>query len=729
MAKLIDKLSVFLPTYNEEGNIETVVAKTKKVLEKVAGEWEIIIVEDGSKDKTPEITDNIAKTDKRIKVVHHKPNRGYGGALKTGFETAKYPWVAFTDSDGQFDFSEITKFIEKKDEADLILGIRKKRADSFARTVFTFGWATIARIFLGLKAKDYSCGFKMIKKEVYNAIQPLVGEEKVTQIEMLVKARKMGFKFKEVVVNHYPRTSGTQTGANIKVVAKSVVDLFNLWKILNKVSNFEIFSILGIILLGAVLRLYKIDQYMTFLGDEGRDVIIVRRLFTELHPPLIGPGTSIGSMYLGPLYYYMMAPALLLANFSPVGPAIQIAILGVVTIAFVYYVGRQWFGKWAAAMAALLFAIGPTIIIYSRSSWNPNIMPFFALLSVYSIYRVWVKKQFNWLIVLGISFAAVMQSHYLGLLLAPTLAIFWFLTLLKVRKTDNQKPFIKSSVIALIIFLALMSPLVIFDARHGWNNFAAMKKFFTERQTTVSVVPWKAIPNVYPIYENIIERLPAGRNVLAGQILSVALLISALFVAIKRRSKKEYWILLSWIVFGLVGLGLYKQHIYDHYYGFLFAAPFLLLGATVEEIVKTKNKLFIGVTVVSIAALVYANTIENPLKYSPNMQLKRSMVVSKKVIEVSGGERFNFALIADSNYDSGYRYFLNIYGGRVVDIDPQNTSGTITDQLLVVCEKEKGKCDPTHNPKAEIAGFGWTKIETEYDDVFGVRLYKLVHTK
>lgn len=732
---LIDELSVFFPTYNEEGNIETVVAKTKKVLEKVAGKWEIIIVEDGSGDRTPQIADKIARTDKRIRVVHHKLNRGYGGALKTGFESAKYKWVAFTDSDGQFDFAEVEKFIAKKDEADLVLGYRKKRADSIARVLFTFGWATLARILLGLKAKDYSCGFKMIKKSVYQAIQPLVGEEKVTQIEMLVKARKMGYRFAEVGVNHYPRASGKPTGANLKVVAKSVVDMFKLWGKMHGVGKTEFIILLIILAVGSFLRLYKIDGYMTFLGDEGRDVIIASRLLKEGHPPLIGPGTSIGNMYLGPIYYYMMAPALFLANFSPVGPAVQIALLGVLTIAFVWYVGREWFSPLAGLIASGLYAIAPTVIVYSRSSWNPNIMPFFAILCIYSIWRVWTKHQYKWLVVMGVSFAFVLQSHYLGLLLLPTMGIFWLLTLRNLlREKKNKLGFYTNTIVSVVLFLALMSPLVIFDARHGWINSMAMKKFFSERQTTVSVVPWKAVPNIWPIYENVIERLPGGRNRVAGIALSAIL---SLFIVIKlitikkldQKYRRNFLLLLCWLIFGLLGLGLYKQHIYDHYYGFFFAAAFLLTGATLQEMVKRKSRILTVVTTILVLGLIYSNLSQSPLLSPPTMQLLRAETVARKVVEVSEGERFNFSLIADANYDSGYRYFLNLYGAKVVDIDPQKADATITNQLLVVCEKEKAKCDPTHNPKAEIAGFGWTKVEKEYDDVFGVTLYKLVHTK
>lgn len=229
MTKKFSELSVFFPTFNEEGNIANVVSDAKKVLEKLVERWEIIIVNDGSRDNTLEVAKKLVKEDKRVRLVDHKVNRGYGGALKSGFENAKYPWVAFSDSDGQFDFSEISKFIAVADTADVICGYRIKRADSMARKIFTFGWKTLAFILLGLDVKDYSCGFKMIKREVYDAVLPLVGEEKVTQIELLVKAKRKGYNFVEVGVHHFPRASGQQTGAKLAVVFKSLGDLFNLW--------------------------------------------------------------------------------------------------------------------------------------------------------------------------------------------------------------------------------------------------------------------------------------------------------------------------------------------------------------------------------------------------------------------------------------------------------------------------------------------------------------------
>ncbi len=231
MPKLIDKLSLFFPTYNEEGNIETVVAKAKKVLEQVASRWEIIIVNDGSSDKTGAIALRLSKNDKRIRVITNNPNRGYGGALQSGFYGAKYDWVVYNDSDGQFDFSEITKFLEVKDSADLLLGYRIKRNDSFYRLVLAKGWALCLFLSFGLRLRDVDCGFKMVNKRVLNKIPKLESERGgMINAELAIKAKEYGFELKQIGVHHYPRKTGVATGAQVKVIIKSFADLFNLWK-------------------------------------------------------------------------------------------------------------------------------------------------------------------------------------------------------------------------------------------------------------------------------------------------------------------------------------------------------------------------------------------------------------------------------------------------------------------------------------------------------------------
>ena len=491
--------------------------------------------------------------------------------------------------------------------------------------------------------------------------------------------------------------------------------------ILNKFVKFvkdnprEFWILVIILALSAFLRLYKIGEYMTFLGDEGRDMIIVRRFLVEFHPPLIGPGTSVGSMYLGPLYYYMMAIPVLLANFSPVGPAVMVAILGVLTVFLIWFIGREWFGKIAGLVSALLYAISPTIIIFSRSSWNPNIMPFFSLLSIYAIWKVWKEKEYKWMIVLGISLAFVLQSHYLGLLLIPTLFIFWLMS----------PPPKYYSLFAVSLFTILMSPLLFFDLRHGWTNLKAIEAFFTtNKDIGFSVSHY--FSNVSSVLTMISANLISAKNIFLSFSTLALFLLVLIWVYKNKKFKSALGILVIWMITGILGISLYKGPIYDHYLGFLFPAPFLILGAVAQNIIK--NKVWGLIFGVYLLSLVFVNSVNSPVLSAPNMQMPRAITVARVIEEKANGERFNLATISDLNNRDVYKYFLMIWGDKVVDTDPSSTQFTVTDQLFVVCEKPREVCDPIHDPSAWITNFGWTKIVDEWE-VWGGTLFKLGHTK
>lgn len=230
---VFDSLSIFFPTYNEEENIKNTVCKAHEVLLKTVKNWEIIIVNDGSTDKTGEIAERLIKEDIRIKVINHEQNRGYGASLKTGFYNAKYDWVAFTDSDGQFNFSEIVNFFQKQEEtrADLVIGYYKKRKVSKFKIITSRMWEVAVMALFDLDVHDIDCGFKLIKKEVIEKIPKLESERGAfISSELLIKAKKFGFKIVEIPVTHLPRTQGKGTGRNIKVIIQSFVDLIKLWK-------------------------------------------------------------------------------------------------------------------------------------------------------------------------------------------------------------------------------------------------------------------------------------------------------------------------------------------------------------------------------------------------------------------------------------------------------------------------------------------------------------------
>ena len=168
--------------------------------------------------------------------------------------------------------------------------------------------------------------------------------------------------------------------------------------------------IIIIIAISAFMRLFKISDYMEFLGDQGRDVVIVRDFLKHGNLFFIGPQTSIGNMYLGPYYYYFIAPSLLLSLFSPIGPAIFVALLSILTTFLIYKILSKYFDKKTGLIAAFLFAISPVVIKYSNFSWNPNIMPLFALLFIYFIDQ---KKY----IYATLAFIMCLNSHYLALIL------------------------------------------------------------------------------------------------------------------------------------------------------------------------------------------------------------------------------------------------------------------------------------------------------------------------
>jgi len=229
---LIDSLSVFFPAYNEERNLKETVEMAIKVVKNIAVNWEVIIVNDGSNDKTKDIAQELKNEEGRIKIVTHKKNKGYGEALKSGFYNSKYAWIATTDADGQFDFSEIIKLIDKaKKGYDVVIGFRINRQDSLIRKINGLGWTWLSNLILGINVHDVDCSFKLVKKEVIDKISHLESTRGgMISPELLAKAKKSGFKIAEVGVHHYPRIHGSQTGANIDVIIKSFVDLIKLWQ-------------------------------------------------------------------------------------------------------------------------------------------------------------------------------------------------------------------------------------------------------------------------------------------------------------------------------------------------------------------------------------------------------------------------------------------------------------------------------------------------------------------
>lgn len=475
-------------------------------------------------------------------------------------------------------------------------------------------------------------------------------------------------------------------------------------------------ALILIIILASFLRLYRISDYMEFLGDQGRDVTIIEDFLKNGNFFFIGPQTSIGNMYLGPYFYYLISPALLLSNFNPIGPAIFISFLNIFTIFTIYFIGKKWFNKSVGLISSFFFTISPVVIKYSNFIWNPNIMPLFSLLFVYFFFESFKTKKYHLFIYASFSFVMVINSHYLGLALLPFTGIYWLLMYFKFykNKLSDLKPFLKYTFLAFFIFILSLVPQILFDIKHQGQNSKALLKFFTYRETTVNIKAYKAIPKLPLIFNQINTDLLAGRNETVGTIISIIFvcLISLSLIKFKKQNN-NFFIIFFWFFSGLILLALYKQHIYAHYFAFLFPCIFLILGLLINKYKFIGFILFVLITIFSI--------LSNPFLSEPNKQYQTVNQIADLIISNSNNQNFNFSLLAKQNYDPPYRYILKNKKAKIVDL-PNN----MAEQLFVVCEPFQIECNPINHPEWSVAAFGWAKIDQQWE-INGIKIFKLIH--
>lgn len=226
-------LSFVIPAFNEEPNVAAALQNASAVCQTLNLEYEIILVNDGSRDRTGEIAKSMTGEIPNLRVVENSPNRGYGGALKSGFYAATKEWVAFAPSDNQFDFNQVRDLMAYAGKADIITGYRANDADPFMRRLNRFGWNALVRLLFGHMTRDIDCGFKLFRREILQHVT-LLSDGAMVDTELLAGARARGYRIVEVPLKHLPRTAGSPTGANYKVILRAFRDLvrfrFRLWQ-------------------------------------------------------------------------------------------------------------------------------------------------------------------------------------------------------------------------------------------------------------------------------------------------------------------------------------------------------------------------------------------------------------------------------------------------------------------------------------------------------------------
>ncbi len=232
----VKSITVAMPAYNEAENIEAMVEGVIQVMDALTDDYEVIVVDDGSRDGTGGVVKSLAQRHSQVRLVSHEVNQGYGAAVFSGLTSASKELVFFTDADRQFDLREIEKLLDRLDKADLVVGYRTPRRDPFMRKLNGWGWSLLVTLLFGYTARDIDCAFKLMRREVIERIKDEVASRGATfSAEFLVRARRAGFRIREVSIHgHRPRVAGSQTGARPDVVIRAFKELIRfriaLWQ-------------------------------------------------------------------------------------------------------------------------------------------------------------------------------------------------------------------------------------------------------------------------------------------------------------------------------------------------------------------------------------------------------------------------------------------------------------------------------------------------------------------
>ena len=479
-------------------------------------------------------------------------------------------------------------------------------------------------------------------------------------------------------------------------------------------TKLELIILILILLLAAFLRLYKIEDFMVFLGDEGRDALVVKRIIIDHRWTLLGPTASVGGMFLGPIYYYFMIPFLWAFHLEPVGPAIMVALFGIATVFLVYKVAWDLFGSTSAILASLLYSVSPLVVVYSRSSWNPNILPFFSLLLIYSLMRALVSDK-RLFFAVGACLGVALQLHYLA-------SFLFFVVLAAILSLEPRKiiHYPLSIIHFLSGFLLTFSPFILFELRHGFPNTQSLwQLIFAGKE--VSFRFSRFLPIISSVFFRLFDTVVCDNRFFLAMPLLFFVLVGAWLLFKQKHLSYEETVLLLWVSLGCLLFGFYQKPIYDYYLGFLYPAPFLLLGFIIKNLAD--NKILFTAFLSLVLVIFVFNLVNSPAFEVPNQQVLRTKENVEFLLEQTKMKPFNFALIADGNSDHAYRYFMEIWGRKPVELthNPQS----ITDQLMVICEAKE--CQPLGNSLWEIAGFGRAEIAGEWGTKDGKRIFKLIH--
>lgn len=463
---------------------------------------------------------------------------------------------------------------------------------------------------------------------------------------------------------------------------------------------------------GAALRLYQLTEYATFLGDQGRDAIMIRRILTFEHFPAIGAPTSVGQVYLGPFYYYFIAPWLLLSNFNPVGLAFGVAIISSLFIVVAYFFVASLYGKRIALTTSFLLTFSSSLINLSRFSWNPNVLPLFSLLYILLFIVALREKKSSYYALAGILLSCCIQLHYLSLfLLSPSIILFAVHFKEKMHKGEMLH-MLKYMIGAFGLFSI---PLIIFDLRHQFLNVKNFISLFVQQSDqSVNILSSYVVTLSELFTFSLGIKFP---GVVAGLVMFI-FITSAIYFYVKAKDPLIRQISL-FAAIQFLSLSLYKGDWLEHYFGFVYPLFYLYIAVVVSTTICTLKywKYLVGIG----AAIYILFQIQNYnfLYESGGRQIETAKKIAQVIFDNAGSSKYRLTSLPERYSESTYRYFLEVWDRRPIEKD----STDYTNTLFVVCENA---CDPVDDPQWDVAVFAPKKIEGEWR-VEGQTIYKLTN--
>lgn len=478
-----------------------------------------------------------------------------------------------------------------------------------------------------------------------------------------------------------------------------------------------------ILLVASCLRFYQMDRLTTFGGDQGYDFEQIRNIVVNRDPtllgPKIGPYNSLGNLYLGPAYYYLLLPSLVLSNFDPLGPEVFTIILSIITIYLTYLISLRFFNKYIAISSALLLAINPFLINQSRSASNPHLTPFFATLAILCLFQTIQEKSNKniWPLVIGICCGISFQLHYLGIVL-----LIFCIGLLLFRKT-------KAVPIVIVGFLAAILPQIIFEIRHN---------FFVTNLVIRTIKDGNNITSIANILSHSLAGLNNFGRLLLGDgvnIVVVCLFCAVLTIVYSIKNKNKFFVIKSlWslLILVFISSAFYSASIQPHYLVVGYTPFIILLAIAIYQfLIYFKNPIlkiicFLITIQIFAASLLTMDLNSNHGYTMPEGWNQEAIRKTSRIIVDDSGDLKNYNIASTLDGDTRatpYRYLVKVYGSSPQPVEAYPSSDYL---YLVTRDDNKNVLEYTVWEVFSLRPF---KISEEWQIQNGIRLLRLERQK